>query len=36
MELPPQQSFSDESSDEGDTEMVTSIGEVGFPLKKLN
>ena len=28
MELPPQQSFSDESSDEGDAEMVTSIGEV--------
>ncbi|XP_046635129.1 E3 ubiquitin-protein ligase RNF115-like [Daphnia pulicaria] len=28
MELPTQQSFSDESSDEGDAEMVTSIGEL--------
>lgn len=28
MELPPQQSFSDESSDDGDAEMVTSIGEL--------
>jgi hypothetical protein len=31
MELPTQQSFSDESSDEGDAEMVTSIGEVSLP-----
>ena len=30
MELPTQQSFSDESSDEGDAEMVTSIGEVSL------
>lgn len=30
MESQPQNSYSDDSSDDGDVEMVASIGEVGF------